>query len=453
MINKYSEDIIAALATPPGEGAISVIRLSGEICAKVADKIFSGKILLSKAEPNTIHYGKILDKEKQIIDDVLVSVFKSPHSFTGEDSIEISTHGNPLIVEKILGELVFSGARLANPGEFTKRAFLNGRIDLAQAEAVAEVISARTEASLRGARNQLNGELSKKVNFLRDGLIDILSLEELELDFAEEDLEFIPNDKIIEKVDEVISEINKLLETYKFGKIIRDGINVAIVGKPNVGKSSLLNYLLKESRAIVSATPGTTRDVIREEVKIDGYLFRLFDTAGIRDAKDDIEKEGVLRSKETIEQSDFVIFLNDSTVGFDEDVYESLLQIKDKEKIILAANKVDLFENKAIPSDVSFSAKTGKGIDKLFQVMKNRAIDSKSYTEKTAIVSNIRHFQALLKSMEALESAKKTISKGFTQEFVALDIRASLEALNEIIGIVTTDEMLNNIFDKFCIGK
>ncbi len=449
----FSEDIITALATPPGEGAVSVIRLSGEGCALVADKIFRGKILLSEAPANTIHYGKILDKNNKIIDDVLVSVFKEPHSYTGEDSVEISTHGNPLIVEKILGELVFAGARLAEPGEFTKRAFLNGRIDLAQAEAVAEIISARTEASLRGARNQLNGALSKKVNSLRESLIDIISLEELELDFAEEDLEFIPDEKIVSKLNGVVSEIDELLETYDFGRIIRDGVNVAIVGKPNVGKSSLLNYLLKESRAIVSETPGTTRDVIREEIKIDGYLFRLFDTAGIRETADDIEKEGVLRSREAIEQSDFVIFLNDSTIGLDIDVYESLLEIKKKDKIIVVANKSDLVERSAFPADLNISAKTGKGIKELFQIMKSRAIDSKSYTEKTAIVSNLRHFNALKSSKEALESAKKTISKGFSQEFVALDIRSALEALNEIIGVVTTDDMLNNIFDKFCIGK
>ena len=449
----FSEDIITALATPPGEGAVSVIRLSGESCAFVADKIFRGKILLSEAPANTIHYGKILDKNNKIIDDVLVSVFKEPHSYTGEDSVEISTHGNPLIVEKILGELVFAGARLAEPGEFTKRAFLNGRIDLAQAEAVAEIISARTEASLRGARNQLNGALSKKVNSLRESLIDILSLEELELDFAEEDLEFIPDEKIVSKLNGVVSEIDELLETYDFGRIIRDGVNVAIVGKPNVGKSSLLNYLLKESRAIVSETPGTTRDVIREEIKIDGYLFRLFDTAGIRETADDIEKEGVLRSREAIEQSDFVIFLNDSTIGLDIDVYESLLEIKENDKIIVVANKSDLVERSAFPADLNISAKTGKGIKELFQIMKSRAIDSKSYTEKTAIVSNLRHFNALKSSKEALESAKKTISKGFSQEFVALDIRSALEALNEIIGVVTTDDMLNNIFDKFCIGK
>jgi tRNA modification GTPase len=449
----YSEDIIAALATPAGEGAISVIRVSGENCAELVDKIFSGNKKLSDAKPNTIHYGKIIAQDNSVIDDVLVSVFKAPHSYTGEDSVEISVHGNPLIVEKVISELVDLGVRPAEPGEFSKRAFLNGRIDLAQAEAVAEIISARTEASLRGARNQLNGMLSEKVNLLRENLLNILSLEELELDFAEEDLEFIPNEEIISKIDFTIEEINKLLGSYNFGKILRDGINVAIVGKPNVGKSSLLNYLLKESRAIVSETPGTTRDVIREELKIDGYLFRLFDTAGIRTAEDYVEKEGVLRSREAIVKADLVLFINDSTTGFDKDIFESLLKIKDKNKIVVVSNKIDLSNSTKMDSDVFISAKTGEGINELFQILKNRAIDSKSYSEKTAIVSNIRHFSALKKANEALVSAKETINSGMSQEFVALDIREALESLNEIIGIVTTDDMLNNIFDKFCIGK
>ncbi len=449
----FSEDIIVALATPAGEGAISVIRVSGENCANLVDKVFRGSIKLSDAKPNTIHYGKIIAPNNLVIDDVLVSVFRAPHSYTGEDSVEISTHGNPLIVEKVISELVASGARPAEPGEFSKRAFLNGRIDLAQAEAVAEIISARTEASLRGARNQLNGMLSEKVNLLRENLLEILSLEELELDFAEEDLEFISNDEIISKINLTIEEITKLLDSYKFGRILRDGINVAIVGKPNVGKSSLLNYLLKESRAIVSETPGTTRDVIREEIKIDGFLYRLFDTAGIRIAEDDVEQEGVLRSREAIAQADLVLFINDSTLGFDEDIFDSLIKIKDKSKIIVVSNKVDLVSSGNFNSDVLISAKTGEGIDELFRILKNRAIDSKSYSEKTTIVSNIRHFSALKKAVKALTAAKETISSGLTQEFVALDIREALEALNEIIGIVTTDDMLNNIFDKFCIGK
>ncbi len=448
-----SEDIITAVATPQGEGAISVIRVSGKNSAQLVDKIFSGKVKLSGSLPNTIHYGKIKSKDNKIIDDVLVSVFKAPHSYTGEDSLEISSHGNPIIVEQIIAELVNNGARLAEPGEFTKRAFLNGKLDLAQAEAVAEIISSRTEASLRGARNQLNGKLSENINSLRKNLIDILSLEELELDFAEEDLEFISNDKIVKQINSTISQIDLLLESYRFGKIIRDGVNVAIVGKPNVGKSSLLNYLLKESRAIVSETPGTTRDIISEELKLDGYLFHLFDTAGIRKTEDDIEKEGVLRSRKAIEDADVVLFLNDATTGFDKKVFDSLLKVKSKEKILIVINKIDLVDNFDYKADVFISAKTGEGIDELFTLLKNKAIGSKSYSEKTAIVSNLRHFVALKNCKEALISAKEAIDQNLSQEFIAVDIRNAMENLNEIIGVVTTDDMLNNIFDNFCIGK
>ena len=283
-------DTIAALATPVGEGAISVIRVSGSESLNVLDKIFRGRMKLSQVPPHTIHYGKIISENDEVIDDVLVSIFISPNSYTGEDSAEVSTHSSPIIVKKIIELLISYGVRLAEPGEFTKRAFLNGKIDLAQAEAVADVINARTEASLRGARNRLDGVLSQKVDELRSGLLTVSSLLELELDFAEEDLEFMSSHEALERIDRIIQEIDLLLKTYSFGRVIREGVNVAIVGKPNVGKSLLLNYILKESRAIVSEIPGTTRDIIREEVSIDGILFRLFDTAGIRLTKDTIEK-------------------------------------------------------------------------------------------------------------------------------------------------------------------
>jgi len=289
MLNHFTEDTIVAIATPPGVGAISIIRVSGSNSIAAADLIFKGKTKLSGSKSHSIHYGKIFDKT-EIIDDVLISVFRKPNSYTGEDAVEISTHGSPLITKRIVGLLIASGVRAAEPGEFTKRAFLNNRIDLTQAEAVADVISARTDASLRGARGQLDGMLSAKVSELREKLIRIFSYIELELDFSEEDIELIKKDELKKNIDEIILEIEKLLSTYSFGKVIRDGINVTLVGRPNVGKSSILNYLLKESRAIVSKIPGTTRDIIREEVSIDGILFRLYDTAGMRLSDDQIEK-------------------------------------------------------------------------------------------------------------------------------------------------------------------
>ncbi|MEW6005739.1 MAG: tRNA uridine-5-carboxymethylaminomethyl(34) synthesis GTPase MnmE [Stygiobacter sp.] len=447
------EDTIVALATASGVGAISVIRISGEKSIELVDEVFSGKIKLVDAHTHTIHYGKIIDSKNELIDDVLVSVFKAPHSYTGENSIEISSHGSSLIVKKIIERLIEVGARLAEPGEFTKRAFLNGRIDLAQAEAVADIINSRTEASLRGARNQLDGLLSQKVNFLRNSLINSSSLIELELDFAEEDLEFVSLNKVMNQLQEIEFEIDKLISTYNFGRIIKDGINVALVGKPNVGKSSLLNYLLKEKRAIVSEIPGTTRDIIREEVNIDGILFTLYDTAGIRETEDVIEKEGVNRSVETIKNSDVVIFLNDVQSGFSNKLFEKLKTYTDEERIIKVVNKIDLDPNTKINCEVKISAKTGEGIDTLFKVLKEKAIGSETYSEKSAIVSNIRHLDALKRAKQFLENAKESIKEKLSGEFIAVDLRNAESTLGEIIGRVTSDDILNNIFMKFCIGK
>ncbi|MFZ5946370.1 MAG: tRNA uridine-5-carboxymethylaminomethyl(34) synthesis GTPase MnmE [Stygiobacter sp.] len=447
------EDTIVALATASGVGAISVIRVSGEKSIELVDEVFSGKIKLVDAHTHTIHYGKIINSKNELIDDVLVSVFKAPHSYTGENSIEISSHGSSLIVKKIIERLIEVGARLAEPGEFTKRAFLNGRIDLAQAEAVADIINSRTEASLRGARNQLDGLLSQKVNFLRNSLINSSSLIELELDFAEEDLEFVSLNKVMNQLQEIEFEIDKLISTYNFGRIIKDGINVALVGKPNVGKSSLLNYLLKEKRVIVSEIPGTTRDIIREEVNIDGILFTLYDTAGIRETEDVIEKEGVNRSVETIKNSDVVIFLNDVQSGFSNKLFEKLKTYTNEERIIKVVNKIDLDPNTKINCEVKISAKTGEGIDTLFKVLKEKAIGSETYSEKSAIVSNIRHLDALKRAKQFLENAKESIKEKLSGEFIAVDLRNAESALGEIIGRVTSDDILNNIFMKFCIGK
>lgn len=447
-----SEDTIAALATPAGVGAISVIRVSGPKSIEAVDSIFDGAVKLIRANTHTIHYGRI-NYANEVIDDVLVSVFRAPNSYTGEDSIEISTHGSQLIVEKLIKSLLEKDIRLAEPGEFTKRAFLNGRMDLAQAEAVVDVINSRTEASLRGARNQLDGLLSAKVDSLREMLINSSSMLELELDFAEEDFEFLPKDKVIEKIDEIIFEIEKLLQTYSFGKVIRDGVNVALVGKPNVGKSSLLNYMLKESRAIVSEIPGTTRDVIREEFSLDGILFRLYDTAGIRLTEDAIEKEGVFRSRDAVKNADVVLFLNDIIDGFAEDLYKELKQLIKEDKILKIVNKIDLLHNHNIECDVEISAKTGEGIESLFKAMKQKAIGSESYSERGAVVSNLRHFNALKKAKDHLVQAKDSVKSGMSGEFIAVDLRNAESSLGEIIGKVTTEDILNNIFAKFCIGK
>jgi tRNA modification GTPase len=453
MEKRLTEDTIVALATPLGTGAISVIRVSGPEAINSVSQIFDGKKKLTDAASHTIHYGNIGNGNDKHIDDVLVSVFREPNSYTGEDAIEISTHGNPLIGQKIIDLLLSENIRIAEPGEFTKRAFLNNRLDLTQAEAVVDVIESRTEASLRGSRNQLDGLLSKKVNKLREMLINASSFVELELDFAEEDLEFIDKNELIRKISTVSDEIDGLLSTYSFGRIMRDGVNVAIVGQPNVGKSSILNYILKESRAIVSKIPGTTRDVIREEVSIEGILFKLFDTAGIRISDNEIEKEGVFRSREAVRNSDIIMMIGDVEQSFSEDLYKELKELNKKENIIRVLNKIDLVEKTKIDNDVEVSAKTGEGIENLFKVLKEKSIGGNSYSEKSAIVSNLRHYNCLKKAKENLNIAKKSAEKNMSGEFISVDLRNAENNLAEVIGTVTTDDILNNVFSKFCIGK
>ena len=452
-MNKFTEDTITAIATPSGAGAISVIRVSGALSFEISDKIFKGKKRLSDSESHTIHYGEIVNERGISIDDVLISVFRNPHSYTGEDSIEISTHGNPLISKQIVELLIRNGARPAEPGEFTKRAYLNNKIDLAQAEAVADIISSRTDASLRGARNQLDGLLSKKVEEIRSALINVSSFVELELDFAEEDVEFVNLDELSKRIEKVKSEIETLLKSYSFGKVIKDGVNAAIVGKPNVGKSSLLNYILKESRAIVSHIPGTTRDIIREDVSIDGILFRLYDTAGIRISEDIIEIEGVLRSRQAVKDADIVLLISDVEQGRSEELLEEIRSFTDENKILKILNKIDLSSNDTKNYDAAISALSGEGIESLFFIMKEKALGSASYSEKGAIVSNSRHYECLRRAKETLEKAEESIKNKMSGEFISVDLRKAADDIGEIIGIVTSDDILNNIFTKFCIGK
>ena len=453
MLSVKLYDTITAIATPMGIGAILVIRISGERAIAAVDNIFIGTKPLRTVPSHTVHYGKICDRDHRVVDDVLVTVFRAPHSYTGEDSCEIGTHGNPFIGRKIIELLLADGVRLAQPGEFTRRAFLNGRLDLAQAEAVVDVIEAATDASLRGARNQLDGILSSKVMALRSMLINIFSLVELELDFGEEELEFLGSPELIRRIDALLAELEALLQTYAFGKIVKDGVQLAIAGKPNVGKSSLLNYLLKESRAIVSHIPGTTRDIIREEMVINGILFRIHDTAGIRPTVDEIEQQGVSRSRQAVKDADLAIFLYDSSSGFDEEMYQELLMLTAKERIILVLNKIDLGCAPELIADVKISALTGQGIDQLLALLEDKALGTKVYSENAAIVCNVRHYHSLKQSRQALLEAKSSAQQQLSGEFIAADLRNAQLALDEIVGSITSEDVLTNIFSRFCIGK
>ena len=450
---KRMEDTIIAIATPPGVGAISVIRMSGPSSLAVIDLIFSGKSEIKNSKSHTIHYGKII-VDSEILDDVLVSVFRSPNSYTGENSVEISLHGSPILAQKIITAILGkSDVRLAEPGEFTKRAFLSGRMDLTQAEAVADLINSRTAISLRGARSQMDGLLSSKVIDLRKKIVDLSSFTELGLDFVEENIEFVERQDLLNRIDEIRNEIGKLINSYSFGKILREGLNVVLAGEPNVGKSSILNYLLKESRAIVSSIPGTTRDMIREEISIDGFLFRLFDTAGIRITAEEIENEGVKRSRDAIKNADIVLFIGDVNVGFSSQLENEIFNLNPPVKIIKILNKIDLKMQTHFLADFKVSAISSEGMFQFIEGLKGIALGESAYTEKDAIVTNVRHVNCLVRANEGLKKAIETIKKNLSGEFIASDLRVTEMALAEIIGEVTPEDILNNIFSKFCVGK
>ncbi len=457
-------DTIVALATAQGVGAIGVIRLSGEQAIEIANKVFRGKDLLQQ-KSHTIHYGHIVDGEK-VIDEVMVSIFLAPKSFTTEDVVEISCHGSPFIAEQILRLLIQNGARSAKPGEFTLRAFMHGRIDLSQAEAVADLIASNSAASLDLALKQMRGGFSNDIKTLRAELVNFASLIELELDFAEEDVEFADRKKLIELIDAIQSKLNPLIESFRLGNVIKHGVNTVIAGKPNAGKSTLLNALLNEERAIVSEIPGTTRDTIEEVLNINGIQFRFIDTAGIRSTEDVIEKLGVEKTIEKLKQSSIYIYLFDVNTTTPQEL------VKDVHELellgfsgLLVGNKVDKAHWTATAPFYKIVEEIGKNLPHLLFISANTHYNLPMLKEKlyqlatanlqpdTTVVTNMRHYEALVKASEALNEVKAGVNNRQTSELVALDIKRSLEHLGEISGEVTNDEILGNIFSKFCIGK
>ncbi len=469
--NPDRNDTICALATPPGVSAIAVIRISGDQSLAVCDSIFRPKGKggpLSTAAPYTVHFGEIVNGGG-IIDEVLATVFKKPNSYTGEDAVEISTHGSPYIVQQVIELLVSKGIRTARPGEFTLRAFLNGKFDLSQAEAVADLIASNSRASHDLALDQMRGAFSSRIKALRQQLVDFSSLIELELDFSEEDVEFADRSKLFGLLEELKAELTRLIQSFSFGQVIKQGIPVAIVGEPNVGKSTLLNAILNEDRAIVSEIPGTTRDTIEDTIVLNGVSFRFIDTAGLRESTDRIETIGIERTYEKIDQAKVILFVFDVTKTSCAEVRETLKEFKQHirklpggkgahKKFILVANKTDqLVESpegfrKMVEMECLFvSAKRKENINLILDHLSN-FVEGEHITDDT-IVSNIRHYEALSKSLEAVKSIESAFREGVSSDLVTVDIRQALYHLGEITGEITTEEILGNIFSKFCIGK
>ncbi len=439
-------DTICALATPPGVGALAIIRVSGEATFQIAKRVFKGKDL-EKAKGNTIVYGHITDNE-HIVDEVLIAVFKNPHSFTKEDSIEVSCHCSDYIIRYILKLLIQNGCRMANPGEFTQRAFLNKQFDLAQAEAVADLIAADSAASHAIAMNQLKGGFSKKLAVLREELISFASLVELELDFGEEDVEFADRDDLKAFILKLQSQIVPLIDSFENGNAIKEGVPVAIIGAPNAGKSTLLNILLNEEKAIVTDIAGTTRDIIEDVVFIKGRKFRFIDTAGIRETTDIIENMGIERSIRAMEAAKIVIFLFDSEAN--KLFLENLTTDLTDKNILWVQNKIDLEPGFKANADLKISAKNNVGIEELKETLIDKI--STQASQDTSI-TNLRHYEHLLKANEALTDVLTGLNSGITGDFLAQDIRLALHHLGEITGAISSTDLLANIFGKFCIGK
>ena len=465
------EDTICAPATVPGTGAIAIIRMSGKDSFRIADKVVSCKgSTISETEGYKLRYGVALEEDGSDLDTVLVSVFRSPHSYTGEDSVEISCHSSKFVVERLLQRLVDSGARMAGPGEFTQRAFVNGKMDLAQAEAVADVISSQNAAAHRVAYSQLKGGFSKELKSLRDELLKMTSLLELELDFSEEDVEFASRRELSALLDGALRHIHSLTDSFRYGNALRNGVPVAIVGAVNAGKSTLLNALVGDDRAIVSDIAGTTRDTVEETMTIDGTLFRFIDTAGLRTTQDEVEKIGISRSYKKMSEAEIVLALLDVTVPEEENEHSisdivNNLDVK-SQKLIVLLNKVDVLGSNINVSPLNntvsspdekvtklyISAKTGFGLDTLRTLLSDSQKTATLDSGQT-IVTNLRHYQALMKASESLENVKRSLAAGQTPDLLSEDLRQALHHLSSILGEVTPDEVLGNIFERFCIGK
>jgi tRNA modification GTPase len=457
-------DTICAISTPPGEGAIGIVRISGQDAIRIAQQVFRKKPSgsLEHLPSHTIHYGLVVDPATgEVLDEALLSILRRPRTYTREDMAEITCHGSPPLLTQVVALLLKSGARMAEPGEFTRRAFLNGRIDLTQAEAVMDMIQSRTRASLKVALGQLQGGLGREIKAVQDRLLSILTPIEANIDFSEEDLQVISEVDAEKNLVEVFTRTRKLLEGWEGGQILREGVAVAIVGRPNVGKSSLLNALLQQDRAIVTATPGTTRDVLEEWADIRGIAVKLMDTAGLRKTNDLVELEGVRRAKEAVERSHLALLVMDASQPLqDED--HVLMDFVEKKKRILVLNKGDLpqriqeekIKERLLDSSlVKVSAMNSMGLERLQDVIRDEVFQGSVVIGETPLVVSYRHRAAIEKAHAAVGRAISAIHSGMSGEFWALEIRTAMNHLGEVIGTTTTDDLLDRIFSQFCIGK
>jgi len=457
----YFDDTIAAISTPVGQGGIGIVRISGTKSIEIADKIFKSKKQgrLSNAKPSMLYGHVVYPVNGNVIDEVLVSVMRSPNSYTKEDVVEINCHGGMISVKRILEIILEQGARLAEPGEFTKRAFLNGRINLSQAEAVLDLINAKTDESMRIALEQLKGGLSERLSVIRKALIEICASAEAYIDFPEDEIEIKTGKQMIKQIKEIRHEIEHLSRTFQEARFFRDGLSVAIIGRPNVGKSSLLNALLKKDKAIVTEIPGTTRDLIEDYLNINGLPIRMMDTAGIRNSDETIEKEGIRRSLNAMDNADFIIAMFDGSEEMTEDDIELLEKVKDKNAVI-AVSKADLPPR--ISTDIIqktgrrclyISALTGDGLEDLKSFIFNSNLKNWKEEREGIVVTNLRHKQALDRASSSLEKAAGLLSDNQPLEIFSIELRDALDSIGSIIGTVTTEDILDKIFSDFCIGK
>lgn len=449
---------IAAIATPVGEGGISVIRVSGKNTIEIVNTAFKDANLTDEAT-HTVHYGAIVDSNKKIIDEVLVTLFHSPKSYTGEETVEISCHGGVLVTQKVLETVLALGIRAAEAGEFTQRAFLNGKLELSQAEAVADLIHAKSSKAVDAAHQQLEGRLGEHIKQFRQQIIDATAMVELELDFGDEDVEFANKQQLKTLLKELNDEIDSLLDTYETGRLVKHGVQTVFVGLPNAGKSTLLNTLVGKDRAIVTDVAGTTRDTIDVDWSYDGLLFTLTDTAGLRTTEDVIEAEGVKRSKQALQNADLVVYLKDLSQQITSSEQEDITKIQQNggsTPFILIGTKNDIAANsddERMDYDVKISALKDEKIQLLKRLMKQRALEGKKYDDSGLLVTSSRHRDALQKAQDHVTSAINALEQGMTGDFLSIDLRAALQELGAITGEITNEDVLDSIFSRFCIGK